>query len=286
MQSAPIWVAGEALIDLLPGGVPVVGGGPANTAKALSNIGLATQFIGGISIDEFGLLIEKELDTYGVGIDLVLRSGLPTAVAEVSLDSIGIAKYEFKLLETATFSFGDWLPVGNPSILHIGSLGTIIEPGASKLFDWAKNLDCLIVYDPNVRSAVLSDKYKYREYFSKWAKISSVIKLSEEDLNYLGYTVEEILQFGAELVVVTHGERGLSGFNRVEEIFAPGVNVEVIDTIGAGDTAGAILVEGLLKNGLLQGEILESTLKRAARAAAITCTRSGAKPPSFEELNQ
>ena len=86
MQSAPIWVAGEALIDLLPGGVPVVGGGPANTAKALSNIGLATQFIGGISSDEFGLLIEKELNSYGVGVELALRSGLPTAAAEVSLD--------------------------------------------------------------------------------------------------------------------------------------------------------------------------------------------------------
>jgi fructokinase len=285
LQSAPIWVAGEALIDLLPGGVPVVGGGPANTAKALSNIGLDTQFIGGISSDQFGLLIEKELNSYGVGVDLAFRSGLPTAVAEVSLDSSGVAKYQFKLLETATFSFGDWLPSGEPSILHVGTLGTIVEPGASKLFDWAKNLGCLIVYDPNVRSAVLSNKNRYREYFSKWAQISSVIKLSEEDLNYLGYTVEEILQFGVELVVVTHGERGLSGFNRGEEIFAPGVKVEVVDTIGAGDTVGAILVEGLLKNGSLQGELLESTLKRAARAAAITCTRAGAIPPSLAELN-
>jgi len=285
LQSAPIWVAGEALIDLLPGGVPVVGGGPANTAKALSNIGLATQFIGGISSDEFGLLIEKELNSYGVGVELALRSGLPTAVAEASLDSSGVAKYEFKLLETTTFSFGDWLPYGTPSILHVGTLGTIVEPGASKLFDWAKNLDCLVVYDPNVRSAVLSNKVKYREYFSKWAKISSVIKLSEDDLKFLGYTVEEILQLGAEIVVVTHGERGLSGFNRGEEIFAPGVKVEVVDTIGAGDTVGAILVEGLLKNGSLQGALLESTLKRAARAAAITCTRAGAIPPSLAELN-
>jgi fructokinase len=265
--------------------VPVVGGGPANTAKALSNLGLATQFIGGISSDEFGLLIENELNSYGVGVELALRSGLPTAVAEVSLDSSGVANYEFRLLETATFSFGDWLPSGEPSILHVGTLGTIVDPGASKLFDWAKNLDCLIVYDPNVRSAVLSNKDRYREYFSKWAQISSVIKLSEEDLNYLGYTVEEILQFGAELVVVTHGERGLSGFNRGEEIFVPGVKVEVVDTIGAGDTVGAILVEGLLKNGSLQGAHLESTLKRAASAAAITCTRAGAIPPSLAELN-
>lgn len=285
MQSAPIWVAGEALIDLLPGGVPVVGGGPANTAKALSNLGLATQFIGGISSDEFGLLIENELNSYGVGVELALRSGLPTAVAEVSLDSSGAAKYEFKLSETATFSFGDWLPNGKPSILHVGTLGTIVEPGASKLFDWAKNLDCLIVYDPNVRSAVLPDREKYLEYFLKWAEIASVVKLSDEDLDFLGNSVDEILNLGVDLVVITHGARGLSGFRNGEEIFVPGVKVDVVDTVGAGDTVGAVLVEGLAAHGELSGRVLETVLERAARAAAITCTRAGAKPPSLVELN-
>jgi fructokinase len=269
LQSAPIWVAGEALIDLLPGGVPVVGGGPANTAKALSKLGLATQFIGGISNDEFGLLIEKELGCYGVGVESAFRSSLPTALAEVSLDLSGVAKYEFKLTGTATFSFGDWLPAGNPAILHLGSLGTIVEPGASFLFDWAKNLDCLIVYDPNIRSAVLPDREKYLEYFLKWAGIASVVKLSDEDLVFLGNSVDEILNLGVDLVVVTHGERGLSGFNSGEEIFAPGVKVNVVDTIGAGDTVGAILVEGLLKNGSLKGDYLHEGWGNSAELRGV-----------------
>ena len=89
MQSAQIWVAGEALIDLLPNGeskLPVVGGGPANTAKALANLGFSTYFIGGISSDEYGKLIEGELSSYGVDLSGALRSELPTAIAEVELN--------------------------------------------------------------------------------------------------------------------------------------------------------------------------------------------------------
>jgi fructokinase len=280
-----IWVAGEALIDLLPDGTPVVGGGPANTAIALSRLGQKPFFIGGISSDSYGEMIDENLSSSGVDLTLVNRSQLPTALAKINLDENGSASYEFSLENTATFDFRDWLPQGAPEVLHVGTLSTIVNPGAEALLSWANSIKSWIVYDPNVRSAVLSDKEKYREYFSKWAQISSVIKLSEEDLNYLGYTVEELLQFGPEFVVVTYGERGLSGFNRVEEIFVPGVKVEVVDTIGAGDTVGAILVEGLLNNGSLHGERLESTLKRAARAAAITCTRAGAIPPSLAELN-
>jgi fructokinase len=285
LQSAPIWVAGEALIDLLPGGIPVVGGGPANTAKALASLGLATQFIGGISTDKFGVMIEAELNSFGVGVESAFRSSLPTALAEVSLDSSGVAKYQFKLTGTATFSFGDWLPVGNPAILLLGSLGTIVEPGASFLYEWAKKLSGVIVYDPNIRSAVLSDREKYLEYFLKWAGIASVVKLSDEDLDFLGCSVDEILNLGVELVVVTHGARGLSGYRNSEEIFVPGVKMVVVDTVGAGDTVGAVLIEGLAAHGELSGRVLESVLERAARAAAITCSRAGAKPPSLVELN-
>ena len=162
---------------------------------------------------------------------------------------------------------------------------SIVEPGASFLYEWAKKLSGVIVYDPNIRSAVLSDREKYLEYFLKWAGIASVIKLSDEDLDFLGYSVDEILNLDVDLVVVTHGARGLSGYRSGEEIFVPGVTVDVVDTVGAGDTVGAVLVEGLAAHGELSGHVLESVLERAARAAAITCSRAGAKPPSLVELN-
>ncbi len=159
-----------------------------------------------------------------------------------------------------------------------------MEPGASDLFKWASGLDALVVFDPNVRSSVLSERDVYRAYFEKWAKISDVVKLSDEDLSWLGFSADEILDFGVDLVVVTHGENGLSGFRIDEKYSVAGVAVDVVDTVGAGDTVGAVLVEGLVKFGELSGENLESVLERAAVAAAITCTRAGAKPPSLSEL--
>ena len=88
-SNAEVWVAGEALIDLLPGGHPIVGGGPANTAKALANFGINTSFVGGISSDKYGQLVEAELNAFGVDLGLVNRSLLPTALAKVSLDEFG-----------------------------------------------------------------------------------------------------------------------------------------------------------------------------------------------------
>ena len=282
-------MSGEALIDLVPSGsglVPIVGGGPANTAKALANLGISTSFIGGISNDEYGALINAELE--GVDLGFVNRSKMPTALARVSIDSSGSASYEFELAGTATFDFSrEWLPKSTPDVLHIGTLATVIEPGASELFDWASALKAPIVFDPNIRPCVISAKDVYRKAVEKWAGISSIIKLSNEDLEWLGYKdVSQFFDLGASLVVVTRGELGISGFSSSGSVSVPGVPVDVLDTVGAGDTVGAVIVEGLLKYGIdgMVGENLFSVLTRAAKAASINCSRAGAKPPTLEEL--
>jgi fructokinase len=287
LQSAQVWVAGEALIDLLPNGetkLPVVGGGPANTAKALSNLGISVAFIGGISNDKYGKLIDAEFASYGVEISLINRSELPTALAEVEYGKSGSAKYSFSLEGTATFDFGSWLPKGEPAVLHIGTLATIVEPGASELWKWASGFSSPIIFDPNVRSSVLANRGKYRKQFERWAKLASIVKLSEEDLSWLGYTIDEILNLGPELVVLTRGSMGLSGYRAGNRVDVDGVAVEVVDTIGAGDTVGAVIAEGIINHGELKGEVLQLVLQRAAKASAITCTRAGAKPPNLAEL--
>ena len=281
-----VWVAGEALIDLLPGNIPVVGGGPANTAKALANLGIKSYFVGGISLDRYGEMIDEDLSKSGVDLTLVNRSQLPTALAKVTLDENGSASYEFSLENTATFDFGNWLPQGTPEVLHVGTLSTIVNPGAEALFSWANSIKSHIVFDPNVRPSVLGDKERYQKQFLKWAGISSIIKLSEEDLEWLDLSIEKILELGVELVVLTKGAKGLSAFRKDEAIEVPGRKVEVIDTVGAGDTVGAVLVEALINFGELEGSNLKLVLERAALAAAITCTRAGAKPPSLEELSE
>ena len=288
-KESRVWVAGEALIDLLPrdgASMAVVGGGAANTAKALANLEIEVSWVGGISSDEYGNLIKKELES--VDLSLANYSSLPTALAKVSLDRSGSASYEFLLDGTATFDFDlNWLPSGKPEILHIGTLATIVEPGASRLFDWAKGLKTKVVFDPNVRPSVLSDKSRYRMAFENWAKISSIVKMSNEDFECLGYsTVNQILELGPELLVVTHGAEGMTGYTASGSVSVPGVNVQVVDTVGAGDTVGAVIVEGLLENGItsLVGEKLFEVLSRAAKAAAITCSRVGANPPKRAEL--
>ena len=288
-QSKKIWVAGEALIDLVPSGdsrIPIVGGGPANTAKALAKLGIPTSFIGGISSDKYGDSISSELAD--VDLSLCRRSELPTALAIVSLDKSGAASYEFKLDGTATFDFSrNWLPSSSPEVLHIGTLATIIEPGASELFEWASGLTSTIVFDPNIRPSVLGDKARYRKAVERWVGISKVVKLSSEDLEWLGYADgKAFFELGAELVVVTHGASGITGFTPEGSVSVPGIKVNVVDTVGAGDTVGAVLVEGLVTHGIeaLTGEKLFEVLTRATIAASITCSRAGANPPSRDEL--
>ena len=292
-----IWVCGEVLIDILPTG-PVVGGGPANTAKALARLGYEVDFIDGISTDAYGVSAKKELSRDGVGLGLSLTSDKPTCTATVTLDSQGSASYEFLIDGTATFDFNSsWLPDPErlkPSVLHIGTLVTIIEPGASVLFDWAVKVGefAPIVFDPNIRPSVMADRAKYAAAVEKWVSISSVVTVSDDDIKWLypddslDVVAHRWIESGVSCVVITRGAHGLIGFTAsgMEEV--DGVKVDVVDTVGAGDTVGAIVVEGIIKHSVhgLQGQVLNALLHKAAMAAGITCSRAGAQPPRAHEL--
>ncbi len=301
-MSDQVWVVGEVLIDLIPDAdhhLPVVGGGPANTAKALAKLGVKTHFIDGISNDEYGQIAKAELISANVSLDYAQYSNKPTCTAKVILSSSGSASYEFVIKDTATFDFSHkWLPDPqniNPSLLHIGTLATVIEPGASVLFDWAQRVAQVapIVFDPNIRPAVLGNRDEYLKKVEKWVAISSAIKVSDEDLNWLypSKTLNEVvnrwLEVGVQLVVVTLGEKGITAYRKNEQISVDAARAIVADTVGAGDTVGAVVAEAIVKKGLksLTGEVLKMTLNRAAKAAAITVSRTGANPPSKEEID-
>ena len=300
-SSGEVWVAGEVLVDLIPGAsgrlIPNVGGGGANTAKSLARLGIPTTFLDGISNDELGQLCRNELESSGVNLSRTLSSSKPTATAKVRIDSRGSASYQFSLDGTATFDFSaSWLPQGNPKVLHLGTLATIIEPGCESLYEWATTINSPKIFDPNIRPSVLADREKYRECVERWMKISDVIKLSDDDLFWLYPEAENIvaaldiarimLRKGPQLVVITRGDQGMVAVTNEKEIEVPGVSVDVVDTVGAGDTVGAILAEAIYNEGLaeLLGQRLEPTLRRAAKASAITCSRAGAQPPSAAEL--
>lgn len=291
------WVVGEALIDLIPdsagGQLAVVGGGAANTARALSGLGVETNFVGGISSDKYGQLIRRELGESGVDLSLAFVSDLPTALAKVVVDDSGSASYEFLLEQTATFAFDKWkLPKGSASVVHIGTLVTIMEPGSRVLFDWLSGIKAPIVFDPNVRPSVLDDRDEYRMTVEKWVEISSVVKVSDEDLSWLYPNQDHLkvinnwIRDGIRLVVMTRGAAGIRAINSDGVYEVPGIEVDVVDTVGAGDTVGAIVVEAIVEHGLdeLKNQRLTLVLERAAKAAAITCSRAGAIPPLRGEI--
>jgi fructokinase len=301
LSTGEVWVCGEVLIDLIPDGTErkaVVGGGPANTAKALAKLGLAPQFIDGISSDQYGQMALKELHHDGVLLDYVNFSDKPTCLAIVSLSATSEATYEFVIDETATFDFShSWLPDPfelKPALLHIGTLVTAIEPAASILHEWASKVAEVapVVFDPNIRPAVMDNRDLYVAAIEKWVAISAAVKVSDDDLYWLypGQDIELIVKRwiadGVALVVVTYGAKGLTGYTAVGSVAVEAVKVEVVDTVGAGDTVGAVLVEAIVEKGLsnLTGDLLKQTLTRAAKAAAITCSRMGAKPPSKMEI--
>ena len=301
-----IWVCGEALIDLIPKvpksskRIAIPGGGPANAAHALARLGIEVEFIGGLSRDEYGVRMRKEFVEDGVGLAFTPDFDQPTCLAIVSVDKDGGASYEFQIDGTATFAFD----VANlpdekkhlSAAFYIGTLGTLVEPGASVLAAWVDRVKASvpIVYDPNIRSVVMDDRDKYQENVSKWVGLATVVKVSSDDLAWLYPDVDQMdIARGwlgdhsdLELVVVTNGADGITAINRDTQVNVPGVKVDVVDTVGAGDTVGAILLESILKYGVtgLNTQYLSHTLHRAALAAAITCSRAGANPPNKEEL--
>ena len=300
-----IWVCGEALIDKITSGGEVreiPGGGPANTAHALARLDLASEFIGGLSTDSYGQLMREQFTAAGVGLKFTPTHELPTCTANVTIASDGSASYIFVIDNTATFAYDEkHLPsiaeeVANQNVeaIYFGTLAAIVEPGASVLFQWMKKAagKVPIIFDPNIRPTVLGDRERYQASVARFLQIADVVKASSDDIGWLYPDMHEFevakswLDHGVKLVVITRGENGLVGITAEHVIEVPGIEVEVVDTVGAGDTVGAILAEGIVTHGFDRALTVELShiLHRAVQASALTCSRQGAQPPYKKEL--
>ncbi|MFI7295780.1 carbohydrate kinase [Streptomyces sp. NPDC050121] len=301
-----IVVAGEALIDLVPQGTgalaglqPALGGGPYNTAVALGRLGSPTAFCSRTSRDAFGEALLGRLRESGVDLSSVQRGAEPTTLAVATIDQNGSAAYSFYVDGTADrlFSMPATLPAGTRAV-SFGTCSLVLEPGASayeELLRAAAAQGLFTVLDPNIRPGLIPDADAYRARFKSWLPSVSLLKLSEEDAEWLGGTPREWLSAGPSAVVITQGGDGLTAFTRSGAVYAvPGEEVDVVDTIGAGDTVNAALLHGLSARDALSPVALEGLgadgwgqlLRFAARAAAITCSRAGAEPPYASELGQ
>ncbi|WP_030933304.1 carbohydrate kinase family protein [Streptomyces sp. NRRL S-646] len=301
-----IVVAGEALIDLVPQGTgalaglkPVLGGGPYNTAVALGRLGSPTAFCSRTSRDAFGEALLDGLRAAGVDVSAVQRGAEPTTLAVATIDGNGSAAYSFYVEGTADrlFAAPEALPAGTRAV-SFGTCSLVLEPGATayeSLLRTAAAQGVFTALDPNIRAGLIPDADAYRARFRSWLPSVSLLKMSEEDALWLGGSPREWLAAGPAAVVITHGGDGLSAFTRDGAVYpAPGEKVDVVDTIGAGDTVNAALLHGLAARNALSSEALlglgaegwTRLLRFAARAAAITCSRAGAEPPYASEVDE
>jgi len=300
-------VVGEALIDLVGqrGGSTFVahaGGSPANVALGLARLGDPVTLITRLGDDAFGRMIKQHLEEDGVVVDPGDDPRFATSLAIATL-AAGVASYDFRI----GWDVGrlDPLPIES-RCLHTGSLATVLPPGSGAVIDLMRREHqrrrVTISYDPNVRPALMGDAQWARAGVEELVALSDVVKVSDEDLAWLypGESDEEVarrwLATGPGLVVVTRGGAGLYAVTPQEEVRRDAVPIDLVDTVGAGDSFTSGLLDGLQRAGLIGGQrraaiattdesTLVSILERAATVAAITCSRPGAAPPSRSELD-
>ncbi|MEC7762247.1 MAG: carbohydrate kinase [Pseudomonadota bacterium] len=298
-----ILCCGEALIDMLPresaGGEPAFapypGGAVFNTAIALGRLGVETAFFSGLSRDLFGEMLEDALAASHVDASLAVRSDRPTTLAFVKLVD-GQARYAFYDENTAgRMLVGDDLPdVPEAEALFFGGISLVVDPcGAAYeallLREAGKRVTMI---DPNIRPGFITDERAYRARIERMLGAADIVKISDEDMDWLGTDADEILANGAVLVCVTEGAKGVVGHWRGGSVRAEAERVQVVDTVGAGDTFNAGLLAGLSRAGLLDKAALQTldadkvkpALALGNRAAAVTVSRAGANPPWLEEL--
>ncbi|NSX56642.1 carbohydrate kinase family protein [Parasulfitobacter algicola] len=305
-----LWFLGEALIDFVPAAsdngpafAPRCGGSPYNATKAAALQDVSTGFLGPLSTDMFGDKLAQDLQSYGVDISGTARSDHPTTLAFVDLDGAE-PRYAFynamtvnQLFDTASISAD--IQIGD--VLHIGSISLIDLPGADNIADFVrKNADGLTIsIDPNARPGMIKDMPAWRSRLMDLLGLAKIIKLSDEDLAVLAPDTqpqdfaETLITKGAQLVVFTQGSRGALAFSAAGQASAAVPKVDLVDTVGAGDTVmGTVLAElwhqgWLTDNGIasLTSDQLALLLQKAMAAAAINCTRSGCNPPSRSELH-
>jgi fructokinase len=307
-----IVVCGEALIDLTasrvePGRFDAhPGGGPCNTAVGLGRMGTATSFLGRLSTDRFGVTLRDHLGAAGVSTDLVVDTDDPSTLALAHIAADGGASYAFYVNGTADPGLTTvMLPSLSADVtaLHMGTCALVFEPCGTTLeqafLSERASGTRFLALDPNVRMGIVTDVDAYRQRIVHMISAADLVKVSDADITAL-WPNDDVLEraaalarSGPALLVLTRGGDAIVGFRHDgSSVTVPAVPVDVVDTIGAGDTANAAMLTWLERHGRLtrtglqsgSAEDIISMLTFAAKAAAITCSRAGANPPWASEL--
>jgi fructokinase len=299
-------ICGEALFDLFlrPSATDelcldaVPGGSPFNVAFGLARLGQKAEFFSGLSPDLMGKRLNAFMEKEGVGFAHAVRATNPTALSIVALNADGSADYAFYPDFPAYRAITEAdLPSLGPDIriIHMGSIATALQPIGSALAALAER-ECgrrLIAYDPNVRPSIEPDLDVWRRALERITSSAHIFKVSAEDLAMLYPGVHhdelarQLLERGVRLVVITRGSEGASGWTRNSLALSLARPVEVVDTVGAGDSYQSALLAGLAEMGCTDPDALDALspdalarlLEFAGQAAALTCGKRGADLP-------
>ncbi|MHC9043281.1 carbohydrate kinase family protein [Microbacterium saperdae] len=292
MADPRVRVIGESVIDIVDhagGERRHVGGSPLNVAYGLAVLDVPVELVTRIGRDDDGERVRVHLAAPGVVLDPRSIDDGPTSTAHARIQTDGSADYSFDIR---------WTPPGldterTPAWTHVGSIATFIDPGADDVEAHLTNLAgrSEVSYDPNIRPTLLPDHEQALARFERIVALSSVVKLSDEDANWLypdadlESVLRTLLALGPSMVVATQGHRGATLMTARDQVQVPALTVETVDTIGAGDSFMSALIFALLEEGPPSDEAhLRRVGRFAATAAALTCERAGANPPSRTEV--
>jgi fructokinase len=308
-----IVVCGEALMDVFDAGATAtgsmldarIGGSPYNVALGLARLGQPVAFCGALSTGFLGQRLMRSLADEGIDTSCLQRTAAPTSICVIGLDAQGVPAYDFygdrgadRQLDTA---FALERVPRDAHALHFGSYTMVVEPvaRAQRALIEREYPRALISYDPNIRTMVEPSLQVWRDTLQWMLPRTHLLKVSEEDLaalypgHALGALATQWLSQGPRLVVITRGDNGAMGFSTAGSTTVPRVPVEMVDTVGAGDTFQAALLTWLAEQDRLSIDgvtaldvaSLHALLTFASRAAAITCARRGADLPRRGELD-
>ncbi len=300
-----VTVLGEALVDIVrtpAGAAESPGGSPANVALALSRLGRRTRLVTSLGDDLRGRRVREWLEASGVQVAAGRASGHRTSTAIADLDESGSATYVFDI----GWELPD-VPLHETAVIHTGSIGAFLRPGADDVETLVERARAhsVITYDPNVRPTLIADADAddVRRRVERLVRLADVVKASADDVAWLypdaapTDIAESWRALGPAFVVITDGAEGSFASHPSARARTAAVPVGIVDTVGAGDTFMAALIDGLLEHagassadalrrGIAQLSSADVTglLERAARAAAVTVSRPGADPPWRGEL--
>lgn len=293
-------VIGEGVIDrfIVDGRTTdVIGGSGLNTALAAKLAGLEVSWYSNSGNDELGHSIRQFVSSVGILSSTSQVLDFPTPLVEIRLDSQGSPIYTFHIQDAVDWQWTDSQLDGllDFDVFHLTSLSGVLRPGTDAIlrFLQTKPHGFICTYDPNARPSALGqeDSGAIKARIEEIVKLVDIVKVSEEDLAWIApskieHTAMRWSASGPRFVLLTRGAHGVSLYCEGQAIsHSAGIPVEVVDTVGAGDTMMAWTLRSLDQaNGIPSPDQLARDLELAVKAAAITCSRQGCKPPTFLEV--